>query len=74
MRGAWLAVSLVVAVGLKDSTSAERVGERGREGERERERERGGGGGVFREKRSSIHRKPQARTLSTRQAVKVNLT
>ena len=37
VRGAWLAVSLVVAVGLQDSTSAERV-ERGR-GWREEEGE-----------------------------------
>ena len=40
-RGAWLAVSLVMAVGLQDSTSAERV-------EREREREREGGGSLGR--------------------------
>ena len=44
VREAWLTVSLVVAVGLQDSTSAERVErERGREGG---EREGGGGGSL----------------------------
>ena len=43
VRGAWLAVSSVVAVGLQDSTSAGEGGERKRErGKSERERGRGG--------------------------------